>query len=124
VDQENKSESDKKNLSAVLEALQNTASNFFYLIELETKSAKSSLKILGCSLLLMGLSLITAWFSLMIAFAFYLFSLGLNWSLSFLSLVILNIFFIGVVCFLIKKHTYRLTFPATRRQINKVVFKP
>lgn len=118
-----KDETDKKNLLILLEALENALDNFFYLIELETQAAKNSLKILACSFLSIGLLLITAWFSLMAAFAFYLFSMGLSWPLSFLSVATLNIVFIAAIQLLIKKHTRRLTFPATRRQINKAVFK-
>ena len=127
-DPENKDETDKnkKNLLILLEALENALDNFFYLIELETQAAKKSLKILACSFLSIGLLLITAWFSLMAAFAFYLASTGLSWPLSFLSVLTLNVVFIGAIQFLIKKHARRLTFPATRRQIkklNKAVFK-
>jgi hypothetical protein len=123
----NDTDKNKKNLLILLAALESALGNFFYLVQLETQAAKNSLKILACSFLSIVLLLTTAWFSLMAAFAFYLASMGLTWPLSFLSVLTLNVVFIGVIQLLLKKHARRLTFPVTRRQINnvkKAVFKP
>jgi uncharacterized membrane protein YqjE len=93
--------------------------SFLQLVKIEAKEAQKSLKKILGLLLLKILLVATGWILLMVSLVFYIAALGkITLTLSFFLVGLLNVIAVLITSALIKRHYQKLSFPATRRQLQ------